>query len=57
MQTYTNTITDFDTALDFAYANRKSILFCGKMVRRFELLGNLTPNQINALLKIRSRKR
>jgi hypothetical protein len=47
---------DFDLALDFAYANRKSISFCAKMVRLFEITGNLTPNQINALLRIRAER-
>jgi len=53
----TCTVTDFDLAIDFAYAYRTSIIFCGKMVKRFELLGHLTPNQINALLKIRNQRR
>lgn len=55
MNTYK--VTDFDLAIDFAYGYRTSIIFCGKMVKRFELLGYLTPNQVNALLKIRDQRR
>jgi hypothetical protein len=46
--------TDFDTAIDFAYANRRGIAFCAKMVRVFEVRGNLTPGQVNALLRIKA---
>ena len=49
-------LTDLDAALDFAYANRRANKFCAAMVRTFELYGNLTPNQIAALLRIRSQK-
>jgi hypothetical protein len=45
--------TDFDIAIDFAYANRRGIAFCAKMVRVFEVYGNLTPGQVNALLRIK----
>lgn len=47
-------MTDFDKAIDFAYANRRGIAFCAKMVRVFEVYGNLTPGQVRALLSMRS---
>ena len=48
---------EIDAALDFAYANRKSIAFCAKMVRAFEVRGNLTPAQIRTLISIRDERR
>ena len=50
-------LQDFDRAIDFAYGHRTAILFCGKMVRRFERFGTLTPAQVAALLKIREKRR
>lgn len=50
-------LTDLDTALDFAHANRRSNKFCAAMVRAFDVYGDLTPNQIAALLRIRSQRR
>jgi hypothetical protein len=48
--------TDFDTAIDFAYANRHGNAFCAKMIRVFEVRGNLTPSQVNTLLRIKAGK-
>lgn len=48
---------EIDAALDFAYANRKSIAFCAKMIRVFEVRGNLTPAQIRTLISIRDERR
>lgn len=48
--------TDLDTALDFANLYRRSNKFCAAMVRAFEINGNLTPNQIAALLRIRAQR-
>ncbi len=50
-------MTDFDRALDFAYGYRTTIGFCAKMVRRFEVFGNLTPAQVRTLLSIRDNRR
>jgi hypothetical protein len=55
MNTYR--LTDLDRALDFAYANRRGIKFCEKMVRVFEVYGNLTPAQVKALLEISAKRR
>ena len=52
MNTYT--LTEFDTAIDFAYANQRGIAFCAKMVRVFETRGSLTHAQVRALLSIRN---
>ena len=52
MNTYT--IREFDEAIDFAYANRRGISFCGKMVKYFEVVGSLTPGQVHALLRIKN---
>jgi hypothetical protein len=55
--TQRHTLQEFDAALDFAYLCRREIGFCGKMVRVFELRGNLTPAQIHTLLSIRDGRR
>jgi hypothetical protein len=52
MNTYT--IREFDAAIDFAYANRRGITFCGKMVKYFEVVGSLTPAQVHTLLRIKN---
>lgn len=45
---------DMDIAIDFARANKWSNAFCAKMLRVFEVTGNLTRGQINALLQIKA---
>jgi hypothetical protein len=53
----TCTLADIDAAIDFAYANRRGIAFCGKMVKYFEAVGNLTHAQVHALLQIKNNLR
>ena len=52
MNTYT--LCEFDAAIDFAYANRRGISFCDKMVKYLEVVGSLTPGQVHALLRIKN---
>lgn len=53
MNTNTYTLREFDVAIDFAYAYKRDIEFCKKMVRYFEVVGNLTPGQVHALLRLK----